>query len=205
MTDLNAALNQIPDIIGELRGKLEPGRDRSTGRSAPGAKPTTPIQLDPVDDADELYIALREHSACIADMLGSKPPRTIGREVNGEKGLPANTPPETAFAQARMLARYIEHQRPMVMDEELVTDIRRDIIRRWRRAANKYPAQAPKQHIPVRCASCEVMLVYMHPPRSFGADETYVCDSCGRWHTEQEIAVQKLRHNAEVKAKGRVA
>lgn len=200
-----AALKQIPDIIGELRGNLEPGRSGDTGRSAPGTKPNAPLQLSPVDDADDLYAALREHAACIADALGTKPPKTIGREVNGEKGLPANTPPETAYSQAHNLARFIEHQLHMVTDEDLQDEIAGDLIRRWRKASKKYPAQAPKQHVPIRCISCEVMLVYMHPPRSFGFDETFVCDSCGRWHTETEIAEQRLRHRAELKAKGKAA
>ena len=202
---IKAALTEIPGIIGELRTNLEPGRTGSTGRSAPGIKPTAPLQLSPVDDADDLYATLREHVACIADALGTKPPTTIGRNHGGEKGLPANTPSETAFGQSRILARFIEHQLHMVTDEDLQDEIAGDLIRRLRRASKKYPSQAPKQHVPVRCMSCEVMLVYMHPPRSFGFDETFVCESCGRWHTETEIAEQRLRHRAELKAKGKVA
>ncbi|WP_167197961.1 hypothetical protein [Brevibacterium pigmentatum] len=201
----HAALTEIPGLIGELRGYLEPGRSGTTGRAAPGAKLTAPIQLGPVDDADDLYATLREHAACIADELGTKPPTTIAWAKNRENGLPANTPPETAFAQSRTLARFIEHQLPMVRDNDLTESIQRDIIKRWLKATKKYPAEAPRQHLPVRCIACEVMLVYMHPPRSFGFDETFVCESCGRWHTETEIAEQRLQHRAEQAAKGRAA
>lgn len=202
---LQTALKELPGIIGELRTNLEPGRAGTNVRKAPGAKPTAPLQLSPVDDADDLYAALREHAACIADTLGTKPPTTIGRHHGGEKGLPANTPAETAFGQAQVLARYIEHQLHMIDDDDLQDEIASDIISRWKRAASKYPSDAPKQHVPIRCISCEVKLVYKHPPRSFGSDETFVCESCGRWHTETEIAEQRLRHQAELKAKGKVA
>lgn len=204
-TTLHTALTQLPDMIGELRGYLEPGKTGSTGRSAPRTTPSAPIQLSPMDDADDLYAALREHAACIADTLGMKPPTTVGRYVNGEKGLPANTPPEIAFNQSLNLTRFIEHHLPMLDDDELRSEIAGDLIRRWGRTDRRYPAQAPKQHMPLRCVSCEVMLVYMHPPRSFGSDETFVCDSCGRWHTEQEIAEQRIKHQRELKAKGGAA
>lgn len=203
--ELHEALTQIPGIIGELRGYLEPGRTGSTGRSAPGAKLIAPIQLSPVDDADDLYATLREHATCIADALGTKPPTTIAWTRQREHGLPANTTPETAYKHARTLTRFIEHQLPMIRDNDLETSISRDITRRWVKASEKYPAQAPRQHLPIRCVTCEMMLVYMHPPRSFGADETFVCDSCGRWHTETEVAEQRVQHQHELVAKGKAA
>lgn len=209
MTDpapaLHAAITELPDLIGELRGYLVPGRTGTTGRSAPGTKLSAPIQLGPVDDADDLYATLREHAACIAAELDTKPPQTITWAGDRENGLPANTPPETAYAHSRTLARFIEHQLPMIRNNDLTESIQRDIIKRWSKASKKYPAEAPRQHLPVRCITCEVMLVYMHPPRSFGSDETFVCDSCGRWHTEQEIAEQRVQHQAEAAAKGRAA
>lgn len=202
---LQLALKQLPDLIGELRGYIEPGKTGTTSRSAPGITPNAPLNVNPVDDADELYATLREHAACIADALDTAPPSTIAWTRGRENGLPANTAPETGFVHARSLARFIEHQLPMVRDDDLIGDIEHDIVRRWKKAAKKYPSRAPKEHVPVRCAHCEMMLVYKHPPRSFGSDETFVCDSCGKWHTEQELAEQRVRHVEESRRKGRAA
>ena len=195
------AVKHAADLIGELRAYTTPGRRGDTNRGAPGVTRTAPLSLGPVDDADDLYAALREHSAMIATELGTRPPRTIGREHHGEKGLPANTPPETAFTNARTLARYIEHQLPMIRDEDLITMIKLDLGERWERINPKYPPSARPEHVQARCVKCGCLTIDRHPPRSFGADENYTCSNCGRWHTEQEVITRRAARERELKSR----
>lgn len=195
------AIRHAADLIGELRAYTTPGRRGDSNRGAPGVTRTAPISLGPVDDADDLYAALREHSGMIASELGTRPPRSIGREHHGEKGLPADTPPEIAFANARTLARYIEHQLPMLRDDQLIEDIKVDIGERWERISPKYPPSAHPEHVQARCVKCGCLTIDRHPPRSYGADETYTCSNCGRWHTEQEVITRRAARERELKSK----
>lgn len=189
------------DLIGELRGYTQPVRRNDHARSAPGFKATIPLAAGPVDDADDLYAALREHTAAVADVLGIRPPHTIGRNHGGERGLPAGTTPEDAFVNARTLARFLEHQLPMIRDDDLVGGIRGDLGERWRVISSKYPPTAPPEHVNARCGLCSRLTIFRYPARSFGADETYSCTNCDKWYTEREIVERMAARQRELKAK----
>lgn len=203
--DYPQCIRHAADLIGELRAYTQPVKREGHVRNAPGFKPTIPLAAGPVDDADDLYAALREHTAAVADMLGIRPPRTIGRTHAGEKGLPAGTTPEDAFAHARTLARFLDHQLHMIRDPHLQDDIQEDIGKRWARVSRKYPPTAAPLPIQARCINCSCLTIEQHSPRSFGDDETYVCSTCGRWHTEKEVLARRAAREREKKAKKRKA
>lgn len=195
------SVKHAPDLIGELRAYTQPVKREGHVRNAPGFSPTIPLAAGPVDDADDLYAALREHTAATADALGIRPPHTIGRNHAGERGLPAGTTPEAAFANARTLARFLEHQLPMIRDDDLTADIKNDLGERWRNISRKYPPTAAPMPIQARCINCSCLTIEQHSPRSFGDDETYVCSNCGRWHTEREVIERRASREREKKHK----
>ena len=199
------SLKHAPDLIGELRGYTQPARRNTHARNAPGFTATIPLAAGPVDDADDLYAALREHTGATADALGTRPPHTIGRNHAGERGLPAGTTPEAAFANARTLARFLEHQLPMIRDADLTADIKNDLGERWRDISRKYPPTAAPTHVNARCGNCTRLTIFKHPARSFGADETYVCENCGKWSTEREILERMAARQRELKPKRKSA
>lgn len=194
-------VKHVADLIGELRGYTQPVKREGHVRNSPGFSPTIPLAAGAVDDADDLYAALREHVGAVADVLGIRPPRTIGRNHGGERGLPAGTTPADAFLNARTLARFLEHQLPMIRNDDLEGEIRNDLGERWRLISRKYPPTAPPEHVNARCGLCSRLTVFRYPARSFGADETYTCTNCGKWYTEREIVERMAARHRELKVK----
>lgn len=202
--DFRYAMAIAPDIIGELRAYTAGHRTGEQTRSAPGHKPTAPLNTRPVDDADAVYALIREHTHGLAAALGINPPRTLtwATPTGDDRGLPAGTPPEQAFAETKKLCTFLTHQLENLRDDDLATAIVDDLTGAVFRLDNRYPVDAPDVHVKARCGACETLAIYRRPPRSFGADETYMCTSCGKHHTETEITELMLARQKELKARG---
>lgn len=194
---LTHALRHTPPLIRELRTRLEPGRG-GTERRAPGYSRQAPLAIVVMDDADDLYAALHEHAACIADELGTRPPKAA---CWASRGIPAGMTPDTAHHHARALARFIEHQHPLIPDRGLRDDIEHDLVNRFERVAGRYPLTPDPERIDARCAGCGRLDLYQHPPQNPGDDETYKCHRCHRWATETEIVERRAARERELKAK----
>ncbi|MFB9776133.1 hypothetical protein [Brevibacterium otitidis] len=196
-----AALKHLPDIVGELRSYIEPGKTPSD-RPTRFRGSTPPIAIGPTHDADNTYAALTEHCEAIAEALDTRPPDTGIRRVNDRpQGFPADTPPETAFVKTRTLCRFIAHQLHMVKDDFMIREIEADIVRSYRTLTAKYPPEALPERLQARCGNCRRLTVFKHPPRSFGTDETFICKTCGKWHSEIEIMERRASRERELKAK----
>lgn len=178
------ALDDAPDIIGELRGIITPGSVPSDGARRHATLRRLPLNAAPVDDADDLYAALVEHAEATADLAHTKPPSRIQW---AREGLPAGTPPEAAYRATLAITRWLEPHLHLIDDEDIRRDIMSDIITRVDKLNARYPVSARPEHVDARCGNCRRLTVYRHPPRSFRADEPHVCDQCGKHHTEQEI------------------
>lgn len=196
---LTTALHDLPNLIAELRTRLEPGTGEETGRRPPGFAKHAPTNLGPLDAADDLFGALVEHAGAIADMLGTKPPRT--RVWGGHRGIPAGMDASTAHHQARALARFIEHQHPLLPDRDLAGEIEHDIIQRYRRASGSYPLEPSPERIDARCGNCGRLNLHQHPPVEAGGDQTWRCASCGLWLTERDVIERLAAREREKKHK----
>ena len=200
--NLHEALAIAADIIGELRAYTEPGRAGAQERPTKGFGSRPPLAAGPIDDADHLYSLLREHTTGLAEALGTKPPITSSWTPAGnDRGLPANTSPETAYTNAQKLARFIDHQIHHLNDGDYVQAIHHDLINTIETLDAKYPTTGAQEHVQARCLTCKKLTLFKYPARSYKADETYVCGTCHRWHTETEIMERRAARERELKAK----
>lgn len=197
--NLKQALTVMPGLIFQLRCRLEPGR-AGAERRAPGYAKQAPVALVVLDDCDALYRCLHEHAGCIAEVLGTKPPRS---EAWLGRGVKASTTPDVALHHSQALARFILHQLPLLPDAELMRDIEHDILTRAHKAQAKYSETPPPERIDARCGACGKLTIDKHPPRHFGGDETWECSTCHKWHTETEILARRAARERELKAKTR--
>lgn len=200
--NLHDALSIAPDIIGELRAYTHPGRTGTQERPTKGFGSRPPLAAGPIDDSDHLYSLLREHAAGVASAIGTKTPTTTSWAPGGnDRGLPANTSPETAYSEARKLSHFIDHQIHHLDDEDYTDAIHHDLINTVETLNAKYPTTGEQEHIQARCLTCKKLTLFKYPARSYKADETYVCATCGRWHTEIEITERRAARERELKAK----
>lgn len=199
MTTLTATLEELPGLIAELRTRLEPGRSGESERRAPGYAKHAPASLGPLDTADDLYGTLVEHAACIADVLGTRPPRA--RVWGGSRGIPTHMTAEDVQHQARALARFITHQLPLVQDRDLAADIECDLIRRHQRATNTYPTTPGPEKIDARCRNCGRLNIHQHPPEDVGEDQTWKCHTCGLHLAERDVIERLAAREREKKHK----
>jgi predicted RNA-binding Zn-ribbon protein involved in translation (DUF1610 family) len=199
MTTLTQALADLPDLIVELRSRITPGRGGGEGRRAPGYAQHAPVALGTLDAADDLYGSLVEHAACIADELGTRPPRA--RAWGGTRGIPAHMDDSTTHHQARALARFITHQLPLVTDTSLAFDIESDIVKRHNKYAARYPRTPATEKIDARCPNCGRLDIHQHPPDAPGDDETWKCASCGLHLQETQVLERREARARELRAK----
>jgi hypothetical protein len=197
------ALHELPGLIAELRTRLEPGTGEETGRRPPGFAKHAPTNLGPLDAADDLFGSLVEHAGAIADMLGTKPPRT--RAWGGHRGIPAHMDASTAQHQAAALARFIEHQHPLIQDRDFAGEIEADIIKRWQKASGRFPLTPSPERIDARCRNCGRLNLHQHPPETAGGDQTWKCHTCGLHLLERDVIERLAAREREKKHKRKKA
>lgn len=196
--DYPEALKQAPSMVAELRRQIMPDKGEKPEISAPAQKPSAPLSIHAMADCDSIYSLLYRHAENVADLLQSKMP-TVPIVGGWEPiGLPAGTTPEDAYDHARKLSRYLEHQTHMVpVDWE--RKISREIVKVMGRLTERYPEHEPPERINARCRECERLTLYRYPPKRYGADERFKCQSCGLHHLNEEVAVQQLKRENEIK------
>lgn len=199
MTTVVEALRGMPPLIHHLRMSLEPGR-AGTERRAPGYAKQAPLAIITLDHADDLYACLHEHAACVADVLGTKPPKA---QCWAGRGIPTSMEPGTVLHHSEALARFLEHQLPMVSDTQLAGDIEVDIIRRYTKISTAHTLTPDPERVDARCKNCSKLNLYKHPPENPGDDETFRCHTCHCWHTETDVMERRAARERELKAKKR--
>lgn len=198
MMDYPEALKQAPSMVAELRRRIMPEKGEKPEISAPAQKPSAPLSIHVMSDCDSIYSLLYRHAENVADLLGSKHPSV---PIVGDwepVGLPAGTTPEDAYGHALKLSRYLEHQTHMV-PIEWERKISREIVKVMDRLTERYPAHEPPERLNAQCRECERLTLYRYLPKRYGADERFKCQSCGLHHTAEEVAVQQLKRQDEIK------
>lgn len=201
--DLHEALTTAPNLLAEIRARLTPSRTVDGTRGAPGHHRSAPLALHAVDDADDLYAALVEHSEAIAGVLGMNPPAApVNRSTTGRPlGLPAGTTSAAANKTAITLCRFIEHNLPHIDDPDLTDDIANDIIQRVNKADGHYPRNPKPEQVPARCTNCECLDVHKRPPKNPGEPERFQCRSCNHVLTEAEAMRQCEAREKELRVR----
>lgn len=198
MMHYDEALKQAPAMVAELRKRLIPEKGEKPEISAPSTKPNAPFSIHVMSDCDSIYSLLYRHAENVADLLRSTMP-TVPIVGDWEPiGLPAGTAPEKAYDHARKLALYLEHQTHMV-PVEWQAKIQREIVKCMDRLNTRYPSHEPPERLNARCRECERLTLERFAPSQYLADERYKCHSCGLHHSSEEVAVQELKRQDEIK------
>lgn len=195
----------IPYLLGDIRSRITPEASPPNGMpSGSGTNKSAPIALSAVDDSDELYAALVQHSQAVAQELGmAGPPLVFRKSERGPMGFPAHTTVDAAVNMGRNACRFIQYHLDYASND-LADDVYTDLQRRYSWLTSRYKRSAEAEQMPARCPVCSCLSVYKKPPKQFGDDETYHCRTCMRVLTEVETLRQCEAREKELKSrKGR--
>lgn len=190
----------IPYLLGDIRGRITPEDTPPSGMpSGSGTKMPAPISIGAVDDSDDLYAALVEHSQAMAQELGMTGPPLLYRQSDrGPLGFPAHTTVDSAVNMGRNACRFIQYHLEYVSND-LADDVYTDLKRRYSWLHARYQRNAEAEHLAARCPECSCLSVYKKPPKEFGDPEVFHCRTCMNVLTEAETYRQCELREKELK------